>query len=80
LGATLNECDFSLKDRTSLGGLLQNKTTSRLHIEEPGMKEVFEFNHEMLGGLSIQDPQGSVTIHLQVMGPGLAHEQGLGEM
>jgi hypothetical protein len=29
----LSECDFSLKDRTSLGGLLQNKTTSRLHVE-----------------------------------------------
>jgi hypothetical protein len=48
--------------------------------KEPGTKEVFEFNHEMLGGLSIWDPQDSVIIHLQVMGPGLAHEQGLGEM
>jgi hypothetical protein len=42
--------------------------------KEPGMKEVFEFNHEMLEGLSIRDPQGSVTIHLRVVGPGLAHK------
>jgi hypothetical protein len=48
--------------------------------KEPGMKEVFEFIHEMLKGLSIQDPQGSVIIHLQVVGLGLAHEQRLGEM
>jgi hypothetical protein len=48
--------------------------------KELGMKEVFEFNHEMLRGLSIQDPQGFVTIHPRVVGPGLAHEQGLGEM
>jgi hypothetical protein len=48
--------------------------------KEPRMKEVFKFNHEMLGGLSIRDLQGSITIHLRVVGPGLAHEQGLGEM
>jgi hypothetical protein len=30
--------------------------------KEPGMKEVFEFNHEMLGSLSIPDLQGSITI------------------
>jgi hypothetical protein len=48
--------------------------------KEPEMKEAFKFNHEMLGGLSIQDPQGSITIHLRVVGPGLAHEQGLEEM
>jgi hypothetical protein len=30
--------------------------------------------------VSIRDPQGSVTIHLRVVGPGLAHEQGPGEM
>jgi hypothetical protein len=33
-------------------------------LKEPGMKEVFEFNHEMLRGLSTQDPQGFVTIQL----------------
>jgi hypothetical protein len=44
------------------------------------MKEVFEFNHEMLGGVSIRDPQSVVTIHLRVVGPGLVHEQGLGEI
>jgi hypothetical protein len=30
--------------------------------KEPEMKEVFEFNHEMLGGLSMRDPQGSPTM------------------
>jgi hypothetical protein len=34
-------------------------------------KEAFEFNHEMLGGLSMWDPQGSPAMRLQVMGPAL---------
>jgi hypothetical protein len=29
--------------------------------KEPGMKEVFKFNHEILGSLLIWDPQGSIT-------------------
>jgi hypothetical protein len=33
LGATLSECPFSSKKRTSLKRLLQDKTTSRLHVE-----------------------------------------------
>jgi hypothetical protein len=32
-GATLSECPFSSKKRTSLKRLLQDKTTSRLHVE-----------------------------------------------
>jgi hypothetical protein len=31
-------------------------------LKEPGMKKVFEFNHKMLRGLSMQDPQGSPTM------------------
>jgi hypothetical protein len=27
-------------------------------LKELGMKEVFEFNHKMLGGLSMRVPQG----------------------
>jgi hypothetical protein len=30
--------------------------------KEPGTKEVFEFNHEILRGLSMQNPQGFPTI------------------
>ena len=32
-GATLSECTFSSKERTSLKRLLQDRTTSRLHVE-----------------------------------------------
>jgi hypothetical protein len=33
LGAILSECTFSLKNHTSLGRLLQGRTTSMLHVE-----------------------------------------------
>jgi hypothetical protein len=52
-----------------LKDLFKTRPLEGFTSKEPGMKKVFEFNHEMLGGLSIRDPQG-----------GLAHEQGLGEM
>jgi hypothetical protein len=32
-GARLSECAFSSKNHTSLGRLLQDRTTSRLHFE-----------------------------------------------
>jgi hypothetical protein len=38
LEATLSECAFSLKKSTSLKGLLQNKTTLRLHFERTRTK------------------------------------------
>ena len=37
-GATLSECTFSLKERTSLKRLLQDRTTSRLHVERTRTK------------------------------------------
>jgi hypothetical protein len=36
-------------------------------------KEIFEFNREMLRGLSMWDPQGRPAMWLRVVGPGLAH-------
>ena len=71
-GATLSERPFSSKKRTSLKRLLQDRTTSRLHdkrtrpkldsLGEAGeTKEAFKFNHEMLGGLSMRDSQGSLA-------------------
>jgi hypothetical protein len=48
--------------------------------KEAGMKEVFEFNHEILRGLSMRDLQGSPTMSLRVVGPGLAHVLELGEV
>jgi len=76
---------FFQKKRTSLKELLQDRTTSRLHVERTqpawftrqsqGNKEASEFNHEMLGGLSMRDPQGSSAKQLRIVGPGLAHGQ-----
>jgi hypothetical protein len=37
-GATLSECAFSLKKRTSLKIFLQDRTTSRLHFERTRTK------------------------------------------
>jgi hypothetical protein len=45
-----------LKDFFKIGPL-QDFTS-----KEPGTKEVFEFNHEMLGGLSMRDPHDSPTM------------------
>jgi hypothetical protein len=39
------------KNRTSLERLLQNKTTSRLHVERTRNEGSLRVNHEMLGGL-----------------------------
>jgi hypothetical protein len=62
-GATLSECAFSLKKRTSLEKAhIKTRPLQGFTSKEPGMKEVFEFNHKILGGLSMQDPQGSPTI------------------
>jgi hypothetical protein len=46
----------------SLERLHQTRPLPGFTSKEARMKEVFEFNHKMLGGLSMQDPQGSPTI------------------
>jgi hypothetical protein len=85
-GATLSECTFSIKKRTSIKEFFQEKTTSRFLFERirielvpPGKtrenKKVSEFNHETLGGLSIWDPQDSSSEQLLAVDPDLAHCQ-----
>jgi hypothetical protein len=81
-GATLSECAFSLKKRTSLRRFFSRKDHFKASLRKnltqacftKQDKEAFKFNHKMLGGLSMHDPQGYPVIQLQVMGPGLAHE------
>jgi hypothetical protein len=63
-----------------LKNFIKTRPLQGFTLKEPGMKEVFEFNHEMLGGLSMRDPQGSPTMCLRVVGLGLAHELELGEI
>jgi hypothetical protein len=50
---------------------------TRIRLASPsktgGSKEAFEFNHETLEGLSIQDPQGSLSEQLLAIGPSLAY-------
>jgi hypothetical protein len=45
-----------------LKDFIKTKSLKGFTSKEPGMKEVFEFNHEMLGGLLMRDPQGSPTM------------------
>jgi hypothetical protein len=83
-GATLSECLFLWKCAHH-SRIFSRKTTSRFLFERtwiklvsPGEtwrnKKVFEFNHKMLGGLLIRDPQGSSKVLLLAMGPTLAHK------
>jgi hypothetical protein len=52
-----------LKKHTSLEKAhIKTRPLQGFTSKEPEIKEVFEFNHEMLGGLLMQDPQGSPTI------------------
>ena len=68
-GATLSECTFSSKERTTLKRLSRQDHSKASRRKNPdqawftrqslGNKEAFEFNHEMLGGLSMRDPWGT---------------------
>ena len=60
-GATLSECTFSLKKRTSPRRLLQDKTTSRNHDKKKPDRAISEFfliknpTGHMLGNISTKD-------------------------
>jgi hypothetical protein len=60
-GATLGEFPFSLKNARHLKDFIKTRSLQGFMSKEPGIKEVFEFNHEMFGSL-MRDPQGSPTM------------------